>query len=209
MNKKILLVINLIGILIFTFSIPAYADTVEADDAAESKHTIVTTTEAERDAMYEKEMEKVMEKIEKEDSIAKGPKYQYKTVKKSPVYTTAKGYAGNQVAGGYRFKTGGGFWHTDSGGPSIDAQATVNFPAPFEKVFAFSVTLGVKGPSNSGIYVEAPDKTNYYRLYIKKTMEVRRSITYRAPKGTDDWEVYNCTSVPVLYKIDASAKKVS
>ena len=39
-------------------------------------------------------------------------------------------------------------------------------------------------------------------------MEVRRSITKRAPKGTDDWEVYNCTSVPVLYKIDASAKKV-
>lgn len=88
---------------------------------------------------------------------------------------SASGYAGNQSATrGYNFPTGGGFWHSEAGGPT--ASISVYFPHPFEKV-AFNVNLGNKG--SSGTYVQAPNTTDYFKLYIIKEYEVQPFIVYK------------------------------
>ena len=146
-----------------------------------------------------------MSKIEEDESGTKGPKYHYKTEYLSYKYKTVGGYAGNQNAGGYRFQTGGGFWYSDSGGPSVSGSISLSFPAPFN-VIQFSVSLGNK--SSSGQFVTVPNTTDYFKLYVSKKMEIRPYAVYRAKSGTQNWELYSVGGVPVTYSVNAYAKKV-
>lgn len=111
----------LVIVLTCVFSISAYA----SKNSTEAKGICITTTEAERDAAFEEAMRKILNNIEKENSLARGPKYHYKTVYKTYKYKTLSGYAGNQVKGGYKFPTGGGFYFTDSGGPTVSGTVSV------------------------------------------------------------------------------------
>lgn len=197
-----LLSICLVTVLTGAFSIPAYAS---AENSTEPEEVCFTTTEAERDAAFEKAMGEILEKIENENPVARGPKYHYKTEYKAYKYTTLSGYAGNQVAGGYKFPTGGGFWFTDSGGPSVSASVSVGLPKPYD-MFSVSINLGQKG--SSGLWVSVPSSSSYYKLYISKKMELRPYITYRARVGTENWEIYSGGAVPVVYSVSASARKV-
>ena len=52
-------------------------------------------------------------------------------------YKTLKGYAGNQLSGGYKFPTGGGFYFSDSGGPNVSGSVSLSLPAPYNFVFFF------------------------------------------------------------------------
>lgn len=199
---KCLLSVCLVTVLTCAFSIPTYASTLNPTDPEE---VCMNTTEAERDAAFEKAMGEILAKIENENSVTRGPQYHYKTEYKAYKYTTLSGYAGNQVAGGYKFPTGGGFWFTDSGGPSVSASVSVGLPKPYD-MFSVSINLGQKG--SSGLWVSVPSSSYYYKLYISKKMELRPYVTYRARSGTENWEVWNGGAVPVVYSVSASAKKV-
>lgn len=196
-----LLSICLVIMLSCCLSISAYA----SDLLTEPEEVCVTTTESERDAVFEKAMSEILESMEQENSLTRGPKYRYKTDYKPYKYKTLSGYAGNQVAGGYKFPTGGGFWFTDSGGPEVSGSVNVGLPKPYD-IVSVSINLGKKG--TSGLWVAVPSSSSYYKLYVSKKMELRPYITYRAPVGTENWEVYAGGAVPVVYSVTASAKKI-
>ena len=198
---KGLLSICLATVIVCCFSIQTYA----SDTSIEPEEVCITTTELERDAAFEKAMNEILENLEKENALTRGPKYRYKTEYKSYKYTTLSGYAGNQVSGGYKFPTGGGFWFTDSGGPEVSGSVNVGLPKPFDMV-SVSINLGKKG--TSGLWVSVPSSSYYNKLYVSKKMELRPYITYRAPVGTENWEVYLGGAVPVVYSVTASAKRL-
>ncbi len=184
-----------------SISMSAYASDNGTEKQPISKEVILTTTQEERDA----EFERVMEDIQAHTATPYGPKYRYKTEYLPYSYTTLSGYAGNQVAGGYKFPTGGGFWFSDVGGPTVSGSVSLSLPAPFN-IVSVSVNLGQKG--DSGVWVSAPTTTAYYKLYVSKVMELRSYIVYRAPVGTENWEVDNAGTVPITYSVTASARKV-
>lgn len=171
----------------------------------EAEELVIKTTKEERDAIFEKAISEIMAEITKEDSVARGPKYHYKTEYAPYVYKTLSGYAGNQLEGGYKFPTGGGFWFTDSGGPSVSGSINVSLPAPYN-IISVSVNLSKKG--TSGLWVSVPSSSSHYKLYVSKEIQVRPYVIYRARVGTENWEVYEGGGVPIVYSIEPSAKKV-
>ena len=58
------------------------------------------------------------------------------------------------------------------------------------------------------IYVTVPNKTDYFKLYVEKEMEVRPYAIYKQNKHTREYELYDVGAVSVLYKLSAYAKKV-
>lgn len=176
------------------------SDIQNLEATSEIPVTTVTTTVAERDRIFAEAMKSIIPENE-----INGPEYIYGQELLDYEYVTLDGYAGNQVAGGYNFPTGGGFWFTDSGGPEVSGSVNLGLPAPYDLI-SVSVNLGKKG--TSGLFVDAPNTTDYFKLYITKVMEVRPYIVTRKRAGTDDWEIYNVGSVNVVYSVSASAKKV-
>ena len=81
----------------------------------------------------------------------------------------------------------------------------MGLPKPYD-IVSVSINLGKKG--TSGLWVAVPSSSSYYKLYVSKKMELRPYITYRAPVGTENWEVYVGGAVPVVYSVTASAKKI-
>ncbi len=192
----ILTVILCMGCNVMSFA----ADTEFTKNSDEmSTGIVITTTKEERDAQFESFMKTFVP-----STVTRGSQYHYKTEYLDYQYKTLAGYAGNQVDGGYRFKTGGGFWFTDSSGPSVSGSVILSLPAPFNVVSA-RVNLGKNG--SSGLFVNAPDTKNFYKLYVSKVMEVRPYALYRARSGTQDWELYMTGGVSLTYSVDAYAKK--
>ena len=119
-----------------------------------------------------------------------GPQYIYRTEYLEPYRDVVEGEAGNNKPEGDHFPTGGGFYFSDSGGPTVTASVHVQFPGWWEWLSA-SVSLGTN--SASGKFVEVPRTDAFYVLYIEKTVEFRPYVTYRRPSGAgneDAWEVY-------------------
>lgn len=116
----------------------------------------------------------------------------------------------NQVAGGYQFPTGGGFWFTDNGGPSVSGSINLSLPAPFNSL-SFSINLGQKG--SSGLFVTAPDTTHYFKLYVSKEMEITPYVIYRKRVGaehdSDPWEIDSASVLQSVYSVSASARIVN
>lgn len=194
----------------FSLSVGAQADSssgVEEDSVecgkAANAITIETSIE-ERDQYFAQEMAKVVAGLEKGNG-ERGPKYHYKTVHYPYQYKTVGGYAGNQVSGGYKFPTGGGFWFSDSGGPAVSGSLSLSLPAPYN-VVSFSVNLGRN--SSSGSFVAVPTTTHYYKLYTSKVLEVRPYAVYRAKSGTQNWELDHVGCVSVVYSVTTYAKRV-
>ncbi|HHW94921.1 MAG TPA: hypothetical protein GX736_03195 [Mogibacterium sp.] len=199
-KKRTLISIFLILMLVCGTMMTAYA----SENLSESQDIQIATTEEERDAFFEEAMVDILNNLEKENSL-RGPKYHYKTVYKPYKYKTLSGYAGNQVQGGYKFPTGGGFWFTDSGGPTVSGSVNIGLPKPYDFI-SVSINLGKKG--SSGLWVKAPSNKYYYKLYVSKVMEMRPYIIYRAPAGTNNWKIYSGGAVPIVYSVTSSAKKV-
>lgn len=204
--KKCLCVL-LTVILTLGLSVTVFAQ--DADKSSESNDPssgmIIETTTEQRDQQFDRMMAQIMLSFET-NTATKGPQYHYKTENHSYQYKTVSGYAGNQVAGGYRFQTGGGFWYSESGGPSISGSISLSLPSPYNFV-SFSVNLG--NNSSSGRFVTVPNTTDYFKLYVSKVVEVRPYAVYRARSGTENWELYSVGAVPITYSINAYAKKVS
>lgn len=173
-------------------------------NADKDMSVVITTTKEERDKQFKEIMEKIIASYDTQEN-ARGSKYKYKTEYLSYMYETVGGYAGNQVSGGYKFSTGGGFYFSDSGGPDVTGSINLSLPAPFNSV-SFSINLGKK--ASSGMFVTVPDTTNHYKLWVNKTMELRPYVTYRARVGTEDWEIWTSSAVPIVYSVNPYARKV-
>ena len=159
----------------------------------------------EKSSDLQKEVDKIIENDIKNNNTVKGPRYKYKAVYLSPVYTNIGGYAGNQLPGGYQFSTGGGFYYSPAGGPTVSGSITVSLPAPYN-VCSFSINLGNTG--SFGTFVKVPSTVGYYKLYVVKTMKVVPYKVFRARVGTNNWQYYSAGSGVSLYDSDQYAVRV-
>ena len=206
MKKKIFITVLL---CLFSISpISLRANELERN-TVESDHEIVIEnvdelSDAEIDRIMKKETEKYLERVvpgyADEKKVRARPTYE-------TVYGTAKtvtigGYAGNQPAGGRRFNTGGGFWFSDSGGPT--ASLNVSFPAPYDLI-SVSVTLGSVG--SSGVFVLAPDSTHYFKLYVSKKVRVQPYVVYYT-NSQGKKTVWLRSKTTTVTKVDQYAKQV-
>lgn len=200
-NLKKAICILLSVMLVMSIEITVLANTKSSKNVQDVKEIVIGKEE--RDKQFNIAMDKILSKYD--DISTRGPQYHYRAEYFDYVYKTVGGYAGNQPAGGLSFPTGGGFYFSDSGGPSVSGSVSVGLPAPYNFV-SFSVNLG--NSSSSGYFVTVPDKVNKYKLYVEKTMEVRPYLTYRARVGTENWEVVGGGAVPVVYSVSPYAKRV-
>ncbi len=135
----------------------------------------------------------------------RGPQYHYKAEYLPYTYKKVGGFAGNQVEGGYRFQTGGGFYFSDAGGPTASVQVSLSLPAPFN-IVTVSASLG--NNASSGQFVTVPDTQHYYKLYVEKTLEIHPFKVYRARAGSNNWEYDHSGYTTSVYSVNAYAKMV-
>lgn len=92
-------------------------------------------------------------------------------------HVSGGGYAGNQPSGGTRFRTKGGFYWSDNGGP------TISIGGGFAG-FSFSFGLGnVSGTGSSGYITYAPNTKQYFKLYVRKHYKTQKLAIYGHPYG--------------------------
>lgn len=180
----------------------AFADTNSSDEHSALRENNFVL---EKSSDLQKEVDKIIENDIKNNNTIKGPRYKYKTVYLSPIYTNVSGYAGNQLPGGYQFPTGGGFYYSPEGGPTVSGSITVSLPAPYN-ICSFSINLGTNGSFGTLIY--APSTTGYYKLYVVQTMKVVPYKVLRARVGTNNWQFYVGGSGSSLYKSNQYAVRV-
>ena len=193
--------------MVFSLSAQVFAlnDDMQENENSEANMIVITTSKEERDKQFNDAMAKVMEQLEG-PTLTRDNKERFKYEHFDYQYKTLKGYAGNQLSGGYKFPTGGGFYFSDSGGPNVSGSVSLSLPAPYNFV-SISVGLGNRS-TTSGLYVTVPNKTDYFKLYVEKEMEVRPYAIYKQNKHTREYELYDVGAVSVLYKLSAYAKKV-
>lgn len=175
MKKSFIL---MLAICLSLFSFPSKTSAVTVDKQPEEVHTQVIPKEV-QDADIERQINLKLEELNNNVENGIGPMsraiYTSETI--ATKYRTISGYAGGQPPNGYQFPTGGGFWWVNSGGPS--ASSSITFEVPY-KLVNVSVTFGIASNSNiGGLYVSVPNKTDYFKLYISKTMQVRQVNFYR------------------------------
>jgi len=84
------------------------------------------------------------------------------------VRRTFSGIAGNQPPGGSRFPTGGSFFWSAAGGPSVTA--SVAFGAGFGSI---SVSVPIGNSANTGQIVGVPNRVNYFHLHVSRTYDIQ------------------------------------
>ena len=165
---------------------------VMAEEVTPERTIVYTTTAEERDAIFEAEVEKALAALS--NGSAREVRYQYKSENLTDKYKikTVGGFAGNQVQNGYRFPTGGGFYFSDVGGPTVQGSVNLGLPKPFDTV-SFTV----------------PNTTDYFKLYVEKEVEARPYKVYkRLPGNGNAWEFDRYGVVYVTVGVVAYAKKV-
>mgnify|MGYP001021648865 CR=1 FL=1 len=180
----------------------AFADTNTPDEHSALRENNFVL---EKSSDLQKEVDKIIENDIKNNNTVKGPRYKYKTVYLSAVYTNVGGYPGNQTPGGYSFPTGGGFYYSPAGGPVVSGSISVSLPAPYN-ICSFSINLGTS--STFGTFVNVPSTTGRYKLYVVQTMRVVPYKVYRARVGTNNWQFYSGGSGASLYYSTPSAVRV-
>ena len=143
-----------------------------------------------------------------EGSSARGSRdYTYYTEYVETKYETFSGFAGNQPSGGTRFETGGGFHWKDAGGPSVSLGVSFSVPA---KVVDISVSLGISvGEGEELAYdVDVPNTTDYFKLHVSKTMEIKQANIYQQSISTGETSLYMTMYPSTLYRQSVGARKV-
>lgn len=126
----------------------------------------------------------------------------YENVYGTPIRKTFAGYAGNQPSGGNRFATGGGFYYSDSGGPTVSL--SIAFASPYGTM---SVGASLGNVSTTGKFVTVPDTVNYYKLYVEKTYDCKPYITYYT-NSLGETSIFAKGTTKILYNQNQYAKKV-
>ncbi|MCL2045111.1 MAG: hypothetical protein FWG88_01835 [Oscillospiraceae bacterium] len=189
-------------------TIPDNLDTDNAIETSEYTH-LFTTTRSQNEIDQDFADIKVKHIAELENELnGRGVEYEYYYEYFSSVLKTLSGEAGNQLSGGYQFPTGGGFFHTNSGGPKPTGSISVPLPFPWNFIsISFSINLGVNGAS--GQFYNVPDNTNYFKLWIDKTVQVQPYVVwYRLLDTNDAWQVWSSGSTTVEISCSGYAKKV-
>ncbi len=193
-------------ITLFLLSAPAFAtsnstwDTVTADDKV-----VIIVPKEERDRQFNEAMDKIIQELEgTAETMDNKERFRYEYLDYE--YETLGGYAGNQVPGGYRFPTGGGFYFSDSGGPSVSGGVSFSLPEPYNWI-SISVNLGQRSTS-SGVFVEVPNTKDYFKLYVEKVMEIRPIVIYKQNKHTREYEFDSLYAPAFTYSVTQYAKKV-
>lgn len=105
----------------------------------------------------------------------------YTTVVGQKESKTVDGEVGNQLVGGYRFSMGGGFFYSDNGGPEAQISFSATVPIPgLNLPVSVGISLGVRSDT-FGMIVNVPDNVNYYKLWVKKDVEITPVGVYRVP----------------------------
>ena len=216
--------INLIAILItsamlfsiFPISVQAEETSMINDYELKSDEGVHTVAYDQEDVFEEltKQVEVALnERIAKENKFssiinsncyASDRNYTYRTVVVSTknVWSPA-GACGNQPSNGVRFPSGGGMYYNPSGGPAVSFSASIN-----GTVIPLSVGIGISSSSSIGYYAEAPDKTNFYKLYARKLVTVQHVKTYRTNRQTGLETLYMETYPTTVSGFEFYLKKV-
>lgn len=193
-------VVSLILLLVVCFStgITAFA----AENQTSETIVVYEKTQAEIDEEVDRQIQEQLERLQAGQITPRNSHggSQWKTESGPKKTVTVSGFAGDQLSGGYRFPTGGGFYHSNSGGPSVGA--SVSFPTPYLSV-GISVSMGNK--SGSGTWVSAPDRTSYWKLYVAKDVEVQPYIVYKKQNGA--WRVWYRGTTQVIKRFSVSVRK--
>ena len=191
-------------ITLFLLSAPAFAtsnstwDTVTADDKV-----VIIVPKEERDRQFNEAMDKIIQELEgTAETMDNKERFRYEYLDYE--YETLGGYAGNQVPGGYRFPTGGGFYFSDYGGPSVSGGVSFSLPEPYNWI-SISVNLGQRSTS-SGVFVEVPNTKDYFKLYVEKVMEIRPIVIYKQNKHTREYEFDSLYAPAFTYSVTQYAK---
>jgi len=156
---------------------------------------------------FEMERLEQIEQIEQfyqEELMASRMFSDFRTVWGSTRRVTLSGDAGNQLPGGHRFLNGGGFLHSTAGGPSTSV--SVGFSAPFASV-SVSTNLGNRSDS-VGQFVNAPNRTDFFRLHVSRVYEVTPFRTYGIHAVTGQWIVQSEGVSRVRFSETLSARRV-
>lgn len=158
-----------------------------------------------RDADIENQINEALNNLNKMNTLSDRD-YYYTTEVVETKYKTVGGFAGGQLPGGNRFQTGGGFYWDESGGPSISG--SVSFSQPYKQV-DFSVDLGIAfdNPTH-GKFVSVPNTYQYFKLYIEKTMEIKKVNVYRQKYTGGTKELWDTMYPVTLYSQNQYAKSV-
>lgn len=153
------------------------------------------------DEDIQKQIEDSISEYKKSHSVARIPDYvSYEYVEESPINKTASGYAGNQPAGGTRFATGGSFYWSPNGGPTVN----VSLGASYAGV---SIAISLGTVSTTGYVCNVPNTKDYFKLKVTRTDRVVPTKVYgKTASGTKEflYRLYPHT----LYSRVLSAVKV-
>lgn len=208
--KKYFFFLFLLSVIILSQSFTSYAVSANTLGKSDDKITIFQNkmTEKEIEEEHKRQIEdELLRMIEssgeiKPFDVPSDYRIEYGTRKSGRV----ENFAGNQNTG-VRFPTGGGFYFSDSGGPSV--LLNIGFPEPYS-LFSLSVPLGTT--SQSGLYVSAPNTTDYFKLSVIKDLSVQPYITYKRSidpiLGVEKWVVFNKSHNYTHVGTQAYAKKV-
>lgn len=142
----------------------------------------------------------VQEFINSKTGVTRSPTYVNLTQKVVDTkYPVASGYAGNQPARGTKFPSGGGFYWSAGGGPNVSVSAGY-------AGISISTNLGKSG--TSGNFVTAPNKTQYFKLYVSEKYKVQKVAVYGAPYTNPNGpkQLLYYTYPKTLYSRSLSAK---
>lgn len=115
-----------------------------------------------------------------------------------------QGYAGNQPPGGRQFPTGGGFWYSEDGGPGVTT--SVEFTVPYKW---FTFTIGLGNESTKGLFVNVPNYTDSFKLYVEKTFKVSQVNIYKQININSPKILESINYIPTLNWSSQYAKKVN
>lgn len=125
----------------------------------------------------------------------------------TPVTRTASGYPGNQDSNGYRFNTGGGFYWSEGGGPTVSLG--ISFPSPYDFV-SISVPLGNYG--SSGYFVTVPNTIDRFKLYVEQYFSIQPYNIYKRTYDVNThsyyWKLVSKNHTKTRLGFDAYARKV-
>lgn len=208
--KRVLSIFAAIAVLTSIFSVNAFA--AESSTQMETSTILYqnTLSEVEIEELHAQQVEQQIEEVMLRDQSIPSitpygppPTSSYDTVYGAEKLVDLNGFAGSQPSGGTQFPSGGGFYYSDSGGPTVSL--SYSWPTPYGS-FGISGNLGNK--ANSGVFVNAPNKTNFFKLYITKTYKCKPYIIYKIDNRTGAKTEYYKGMTQVHYRTSATAKKV-
>lgn len=116
---------------------------------------------------------------------------------------TFSGFAGNQPPNGTKFPTGGGFWWSDSGGPTTTLTLTYK-----GVIVPVTVTLGISSnQASNGRMAHVPNTIDYFKLFVEKTYYCKPQVTYYK-NSSGEVSVYSKYVTKIWVSDVAYAKKV-